>query len=661
MSGSPASGEGGNAEGLPAGPATTTPGGVGGSAPSSADVGRAQPTVIENAPMRDWSGATFDDFRLVRRLGAGGMGDVYLGEQQSLKRLVAVKLLLRCPGPDPNYVKRFESEARAAATVNHANIVQIYAVGCCHGIHYIAMEYVEGTDLRRYMIRKGPLPVAVTLGVLRHVAAALQRAGEHGIVHRDIKPENILVTRQGEVKVADFGLSRQVSPDDAMHLTKTGVVLGTPQYMSPEQVRGEPLDPRSDIYSLGVTAYHMLAGHPPFKGDTALAVAVQHVSAEPAPLDESRPDLPASVIELVRWMMAKAPESRPASGQEIIDAIHRARSELGSQAASVNLSDLADSRATDLPGAARRVLGLFSRKPLWVASGAVVGGAVALALWLVLSRPATTEPGSRPDGTRATPASGAAQDALAQRPPASGATPAAEPDPRVPPGRWGRLRRVKPAMASVLEPDLIAAWNDPTGREPALRRLAESDPMRGTRAAWLVNVLLGFACIESRDWPAADKAFARTERDVPMGPLRMLSSLGMAVVRSRCARMDVSDAPQSDREESQRRLHVLIRPDDPKEKEQLVRHLPELARECFAAAIHNAEGIQRDRRHVPRWRDELADAENLAAAQTRPLPSRLLDWVAEVKRSRHRGRPSGPQRRGRRGHRPLGRPRPPPR
>ena len=177
----------------------------------------------------------------------------------------------------------------------HANIVQIHEVGCVEGVHYIAQEYVQGQNLREYLARDGLPDLQLAVKVMCPVAAALHKAAEQGIVHRDIKPENIMLAKSGEVKVADFGLARRTQ-EDALNLTQVGQTMGTPLYMSPEQVEGKPLDPRSDIYSLGVTCYHMLAGSPPFRGETALSVAVQHLKSQPERLENLRPDLPPELV-----------------------------------------------------------------------------------------------------------------------------------------------------------------------------------------------------------------------------------------------------------------------------------------------------------------------------------------------------------------------------
>jgi len=263
----------------------------------------------------DLSGRQLGDFRLLRRLGRGAMAEVYLAEQGSLRRQVAIKVLKSQLATDETYVRRFHNEAQAAASLIHANIVQIYDVGSTEGIHYIAQEYVQGQNLQELMVRRGPPPLKQAVGIMCQVAAALYKASTAGIVHRDIKPENIMLARTGEVKVADFGLARLSG--DAANLTQVGITMGTPLYMSPEQVEGRSLDPRSDIYSFGITCYQMLAGKPPFSGDTALSVAVQHLRSQAEPLENLRPDLPAALCRIVHKMLSKDPAQRHASAREL--------------------------------------------------------------------------------------------------------------------------------------------------------------------------------------------------------------------------------------------------------------------------------------------------------------------------------------------------------
>jgi serine/threonine-protein kinase len=291
-------------------------------------------------PAVDLTGRTLGDFHVLRRLGEGGMGQVYLAEQISLKRKVALKLLKADLASNPNALQRFQLEATAVARATHANIVQVYFIGEQDGLHYMALEYVEGRNLRDYLAKKGPPELLVAVSIMRQSAAALQRAAELGIVHRDIKPDNILLTRKGEVKIADFGLSRDLAPaGQPVNLTQSGVTMGTPLYMSPEQVKGLPVDSRSDIYSLGVTCYHMLAGRPPFRGATAFDVAIQHVQAEPAPLRSIRPDLPPELCGVVHKMMAKDPEARYQTGRDVLRDLTRLRDGL-TGTSSINVSQL---------------------------------------------------------------------------------------------------------------------------------------------------------------------------------------------------------------------------------------------------------------------------------------------------------------------------------
>ena len=271
----------------------------------------------------DLGGSVLGEFHLLRVLGSGGMANVYLAEQTSLKRKVALKVLRPDLLADDTYLERFAREATAAAGLNHNNIVQVFAVGEQDGLHYIAQEYVQGVNLREFLARKGPPEAGVAVHIIRQVALALKAAAEAGIVHRDIKPENILLTRQGVVKVTDFGLAQlnREAENTSLTLTQAGTTMGTPLYMSPEQVNGSRVDHRSDIYSLGVTCYHLLAGRPPFRGETAISVAVQHVNKHPESLGQQRTDLPRRLCELVHRMMAKKPEDRLDSASVLLDEL----------------------------------------------------------------------------------------------------------------------------------------------------------------------------------------------------------------------------------------------------------------------------------------------------------------------------------------------------
>jgi serine/threonine protein kinase len=249
------------------------------------------------------------------------MADVYLAEQESLSRHVAVKVLRPETTVRPAAVERFVLEARAAAALVHGNIVQIHEVGCFDGRHFIVEEYVAGPSLKAWLDLRGPLELRQALAVLCDVGSALARAGQQGVVHRDIKPENLLLTREGEVKVADFGLARVREHD--LGLTQDGTTLGTPLYMSPEQAEGREVDPRSDLYSLGATVYHLLAGRPPFCGTTGVAVAMAHVRDPVVPLASLRPDLPESLIVIINTLLAKRPDERYATAGDLLREVER--------------------------------------------------------------------------------------------------------------------------------------------------------------------------------------------------------------------------------------------------------------------------------------------------------------------------------------------------
>ncbi|REJ70002.1 MAG: serine/threonine protein kinase [Planctomycetota bacterium] len=270
------------------------------------------------APVVDLTGRTLGDYQLLRRLGRGAMAEVYLARQSSLDRQVAFKVLRPDLARDETYLRRFEMEARAAAALVHASIVQIYEVGCLDDLHFIAQEYVAGQNLAERLRSGGPPPLAEAVNIMSQVAAALAKAAEHGIVHRDIKPDNLMLADNGEVKVADFGLARVSGDREQQRITQVGITMGSPLYMSPEQAEGRPLDTRSDIYSFGATCFEMFAGQPPFDGETALSVAVQHVKSQPPQLAALRPDLPTALCELVHRMLAKQPEDRFANGAALL-------------------------------------------------------------------------------------------------------------------------------------------------------------------------------------------------------------------------------------------------------------------------------------------------------------------------------------------------------
>jgi eukaryotic-like serine/threonine-protein kinase len=273
----------------------------------------------------DLVGQTIGDYVVLRRLGSGGMANVYLAEQTSLKRKVALKVMRDDLVGDPTYVSRFVREAQSAASLVQANIVQIYEVGHQGQLHFIAQEYVAGRNLRQHLARHGALEPIMAFNVLRQVGMALQKAAESGLIHRDIKPENIMITPNGEIKVTDFGLARFQSKNQKSDLTQIGIAMGTPLYMSPEQIEGRDVDHRSDLYSLGVTAYHMLAGKPPFEGDTPLAVALQHLNKQAEDMALIRPDVSSELCQVVHKLMAKKPEDRFQSASDFLRELRKIR------------------------------------------------------------------------------------------------------------------------------------------------------------------------------------------------------------------------------------------------------------------------------------------------------------------------------------------------
>lgn len=314
----------------------------------------------------DWGGRTVGEFTILRRLGRGGMGQVFLAEQPSLRRKVAIKVLKPELAASERARKRFQTEAEAVAKLTHPNIVQIIGIGEHDGMPYMALEYVEGRNLRDFLNRKGPPDLPIALAIMKQVGAALQKAAEQNFVHRDIKPENILLsvskikdkdgktaTKLDAVKVADFGLSRCLGEtDQPLNLTQSGVAMGTPLYMSPEQVQGKPADPRSDMYSFGVTCYHMLAGEPPFRGSSAFDVAVQHVQNPPPPLAGFRPDLPPDLCAVVHKMMAKKPDDRYQTAKEFLRDLARLRENIASGVTTHPVAASPDVTAATIPAAA---------------------------------------------------------------------------------------------------------------------------------------------------------------------------------------------------------------------------------------------------------------------------------------------------------------------
>jgi formylglycine-generating enzyme required for sulfatase activity/tRNA A-37 threonylcarbamoyl transferase component Bud32 len=248
---------------------------------------------------------------MLERLGEGGMGEVFKAKHKHLDRTVALKLIHKERVDNPQAVKRFRREIEAAAKLNHPNIVLAYDADQIENKHFFTMEFIEGTDLNKLVKEKGPLPVEQACDYMRQAALGLQHAVERNLVHRDIKPHNLLVSKTGTVKILDMGLARMQADDDSSTLTKEGSVMGTLDYVSPEQaMNAHTVDIRADLYSLGCTFYFLLTGRVPFPGGTAMEKLSNHAFHEPAPVEQLRPDVPPGVAAVVRKLMAKKPEER---------------------------------------------------------------------------------------------------------------------------------------------------------------------------------------------------------------------------------------------------------------------------------------------------------------------------------------------------------------
>lgn len=257
-------------------------------------------------------------YELLEKIGSGGMAIVYKARCRLLNRYVAIKMLRAEFNEDAEFLKRFETEAQAAASLSHPNIVSVYDVGIHNKLHYIVMEYVEGITLKDYLVNNGPLPIEKIIDFAGQISSALEHAHAKKIIHHDIKPHNILITDQGRLKVTDFGLARAASAST----TIAGVeAIGSVHYASPEQARGGFTDEKSDIYSLGVTMYEMTTGRVPFTGETPVSVAIKHLQKEPTPPSAIAPDVPPALETIILKSMEKEPIKRYQSAVEVTAAI----------------------------------------------------------------------------------------------------------------------------------------------------------------------------------------------------------------------------------------------------------------------------------------------------------------------------------------------------
>ena len=266
-------------------------------------------------------------YRVLSRLGSGGMADVYCAEDTHLGRQVALKVLYRRFAQDAEFVERFKREARSAAGLTHPNVVNVYDRGEHDGTYYIAMEYLPGRTLKDVIVGQGSLEQAAVIDIGVQVLRAASFAHRRGVVHRDLKPHNVMLDDAGNAKVTDFGIARA----GASEMTEAGSIMGTAQYLSPEQAQGHPATAQSDLYSVGIMLYEMLTGRLPFDGESAVAIAVQHLNDEPTPIRSLRPDVAPELEAAVMRALAKDPAARWADADEFIRALEGARASLAGQ------------------------------------------------------------------------------------------------------------------------------------------------------------------------------------------------------------------------------------------------------------------------------------------------------------------------------------------
>ena len=298
-------------------------------------------------------------YRILRRLGSGGMANVYLAEDEELGRRVAIKILNDRHASDDSFVERFRREAKNAAGLSHPNIVSIYDRGEAEGTYYIAMEYLEGRSLKDRIVAEGPLPIPAAIEATRQILHALGFAHRGGIVHRDVKPHNVLLAQDSaerRYKVTDFWISRT----SASQMTEAGSIVGTAQYLSPEQARGAPVDQRSDIYSVGIVLYELLTGQLPFTGETPLEIAMKHLSEIPKPPSALRPEISPDLDMVVLRALAKDPDERFDSAEDMDAELARVAS------GSAVTAETADAATAVLAGAgiAESAPTMISRRPV---------------------------------------------------------------------------------------------------------------------------------------------------------------------------------------------------------------------------------------------------------------------------------------------------------
>ena len=278
-----------------------------------------EPISITEDPNDPWVGQHLADYYIIRRIGEGGMGVVYLARHQSLDRLAAIKFLGAHMVNDKDYIERFLLEARGAAKLNHRNLITVHDAGSLgENVYYLIMEFIEGRDLGLLLSERGVFPASEACGYIRQAASALGYAHQKKIIHRDIKPSNLLLTDDGTIKVGDLGLAKWLGDDDGGGMTQTGIIMGTPYYISPEQVRNSrDVDWRSDIYSLGATLHHLVTGRIPYEGTSLAVIMTMHLNDPVPEPNRVNPALDKSICAIIRKMMAKDPADRFQTMEEV--------------------------------------------------------------------------------------------------------------------------------------------------------------------------------------------------------------------------------------------------------------------------------------------------------------------------------------------------------
>src|SRR3984957_5721502 len=260
-------------------------------------------------------------YRVVRRLGTGGMAEVFLAEDEQLGRKVALKLLHRRFAEDPGFVERFRREAQAAAGLQHPNVVGVYDRGEFDGTYYIAMEYLPGRTLKQLVRDEAPLDPIRAIDITIQILKAARFAHRRGVVHRDLKPHNVIIDETDHAKVTDFGIARAGASD----MTETGSIMGTAQYLSPEQAQGHAVSASSDLYSVAVVLFELLTGRVPFDADAAVTIALKHVSEAPPAVSSLNPTVPPELEQVVMWGLNKNPADRPKDADDFVAALEAAK------------------------------------------------------------------------------------------------------------------------------------------------------------------------------------------------------------------------------------------------------------------------------------------------------------------------------------------------